>query len=133
MSNNTAHIRNKFYKQERLCSRKQIGLLFGQNKGMNAFPLKMVFMETAADLPFPAQAMFVAPKRSFKKSPDRNTLKRRMREAYRLNKAAFYQELQSRKLVLAFIYTGKKIEDYSVIEASVKKLLAQVVLKTGAA
>lgn len=86
-------------------------------------------METMDELPFPAQAMFVAPKRSFKKSPDRNLLKRRMREAYRLNKASFYETLKPRKLILAFIYTGKKVEDFAIIEASVKKLLAQVIVK----
>ena len=125
MSNNAAKIKNKFYKQERLCSRKQIDLLFEKNKGINAFPVKMVFLDTLTELPFPAQAMFVAPKRSFKKSPDRNKLKRRMREAYRLSKAGFYEALAQRKLLIAFIYTGKKIEDYSVIEAAIIKLLAQ--------
>jgi ribonuclease P protein component len=87
----------------------------------------MVVMETEVALAFPAQAMFVVPKRNFKKSPDRNKLKRRMREAYRLSKSDFYKarEQEGKKLVLAFIYTGKKEESFSVIEASVKKLLKQ--------
>jgi len=87
----------------------------------------MVLMETAEPLPFQAQAMFVVPKRTFKKSPDRNTLKRRMREAYRLSKADFYKALeqQGKKLLLAFIYTGKNEESFAVIEAAVKKLLLQ--------
>jgi ribonuclease P protein component len=102
-------------------------LLFQQNSGSNVFPLRMVAMETDVALAFPAQAMFVVPKRNFKKSPDRNKLKRRMREAYRLSKSGFYKVLEQagRKVVLAFIYTGRKQESYSVIEASLKKLLQQ--------
>jgi ribonuclease P protein component len=90
-------------------------------------------METGVALAFPAQAMFVVPKRNFKRSPDRNKLKRRMREAYRLSKSGFYEALEQegKKLVLAFIYTGKKQESFSVIDASVKKLLLQAVRKAG--
>lgn len=87
-----------------------------------------MFIETQTKFPFPAQAMFVAPKRNFKKSPDRNTLKRRMREAYRLNKHLFYEALnaQNKKIVLAFIYIGKKEEEYAVIENAVMKSLKKI-------
>ncbi len=107
-------------------------MLFQKNSGHHAFPLKMVAMPTEAELAFPAQAMFVVPKRNFKRSPDRNTLKRRMREAYRLSKAGFYQALEQegKKILLAFIYTGKKEESFAVIEAAVKTLL-QKAEKTG--
>jgi len=100
-------------------------VLFDKGASHNAYPVKLVYMHSADDLPYAAQAMFVAPKRSFKHAHDRNTLKRRMREVYRLNKAQLYSSLETdnKKMLLAFIYTGKKIEDYKVIEASMLKLL----------
>ena len=106
-------------------------ILFNKGKSKNCYPVKLVFMQTQEAIPFPAQAMFVVPKKNFKSSPDRNTLKRRMREAYRLEKNSFYTSLktQNHKVLAAFIYTGKKKEDYAVIAPSVHKLLNMVIKK----
>ena len=84
-----------------------------------------MFLETPVDLIFPAQALFVVPKRNFKKSPDRNKLKRRMKEVYRLRKEILYEVVRGRcaKFLLAFIYIGKDKEEYSKISSSMGKLL----------
>ncbi len=69
--------------------------------------------------------MFVVPKKKFKHANDRNKLKRRMREAYRLQKKEFYDKMDGNKtnINLAFIYIGNTDEPYQVIFASVQKLL----------
>jgi ribonuclease P protein component len=117
-----------------LCSRKQIDLLFLKNTAANAYPLKAVFIETEEELQTPLQVMFVVPKRIFKHAHDRNTLKRRMRESYRLNKSNFYTRLKphGKKYIVAFIYTGKKEAEYLEIDASVIKLLNVIVKKAEA-
>ncbi len=124
-------VKNTFNKQERLCSKKQMDVLFGKGKSAVNYPIKLVYIETTYPLKFAAQAMFVVPKRSFKKAHDRNKLKRRMREAYRLNKSALYENLLSadKKLSMAFIFISKKEEDYLTIESSTKNLLSKAVLK----
>jgi ribonuclease P protein component len=106
--------------------------LFEQKNSANAFPIKAVFMGVEVDMPFPLQAMFVVPKRNFKKAHDRNKIRRRMREAYRLNKNSIYEELKplGKKMVIAFIYTGKEEKEYLTIETSIKKLLAAILDNT---
>jgi len=72
------------------------------------------------------QLLITVPKRNHKTAVARNKLKRRIREAYRLNK----QELDTEeKLLIAYIYTAKESLDYGRIEkktiAALKKLNAE--------
>lgn len=69
------------------------------------------------------KAMFVVPKKKFKNAHDRNKLKRRMREAYRLQKADLYSQLGPIGMDVAFIYYGNKSEEYTVIYQAFNKLL----------
>lgn len=120
------------HKQERLCSHKTIEELFTSGESFLAYPLKVVFVPTDINQPFPAQAAFSVSKRNFKRAVKRNILKRRMREAYRLNKASFYAGLgqKERDIALMFVYIAKDIAEYPVIEKAMisafKKLLAKI-------
>lgn len=51
-----------------------------------------------------------------------------MREAYRLNKAGFYNVVSAnkKKIILSFLFIGKKSEDYKQIEASIISHLKRI-------
>lgn len=121
-----------FHKEERLCSQKIIGELFTSGESFLAYPLKVVFLKTDSLESHPIQAAFTVSKRNFKRAVKRNLLKRRMREAYRLNKSGLYEELAARniKLSMMFVYVGKDIMEFAAIEkgmlSAFKKLLGKI-------
>ena len=119
-------------KEERLCSQKIIGELFTSGESFLAYPLKVVFLKTDNSQTYPVQTAFTVSKRNFKHAVKRNLLKRLMREAYRLNKPAFQDELalKNLKLAMMFFYVGKDIVEYPIIEkgmkSAFKKLLGKI-------
>ncbi|MBA4409900.1 MAG: ribonuclease P protein component [Odoribacter sp.] len=121
-----------FLKEERLCSQKLIGDLFTSGESFLAYPLKVVFLKTEIKQAYPAQAAFTVSKRNFKHAVKRNLLKRRMREAYRLNKPGFYNELAAKNLqiTIMFVYIGKDVAEYPAIEkgmiSAFKKVLGKI-------
>ncbi len=119
-------------KDERLCSQKTIGELFTSGESFLVFPFKVVFMKNELPQSFPAQTAFAVSKRTFKRAVKRNILKRRMREAFRLNKNPFYDQLASKNLHISiiFIFIGKDILEYNILEKAMisafKKTLAKL-------
>ncbi len=80
----------------------------------------------AADTASPAHApqlrvLFSVPKKFHKRANRRNLLRRRTKEAYRLQKSA----LQLRKPYdIALIYTSREVENYARIAHAVRKIIA---------
>ena len=120
-----------FHKEERLCSQKIIGELFTSGESFLAYPLKVVFLKSEFPESYPVQAAFTVSKRNFKQAVKRNLLKRRMREAYRLNKSDFYEELAAKNLHIAvmFVFIGKDVVEYPAIEKGMKSAFKKVLAK----
>lgn len=118
----------QFPKQEKLSSRKEIDRLFKEGQSFLAYPLRVQFrLDWEAD-DVPVRALFSVPKRRFRRAVLRNRLKRRMREAYRLNKPGLIDVFHYSRVSLrvAFIFVGQDELDYFVIEKGVKKALERL-------
>lgn len=112
-----------FTKIERLCSKKAIDDLFANGKSKTQFPIKLIYKSTEFESPFPVRAMFVVPKKKHKRANKRNTIKRRMREVYRLHKHNLYNTLKTQKLDIMFICLTNEELEYAVIEKSMLQLM----------
>jgi ribonuclease P protein component len=118
---------NTFHKEERLCSRISLDLLFKNGSSFLVYPYRISYLFVASAPRFPAQVVINVAKKRFKRAVDRNLIKRRTREAYRLQKE---QELYTllpaadQLLLLSIQFIGKKVYDFSFME---KKLSAAFV------
>lgn len=133
-----------FRKRERLHHRNAVTRLFEQGKSEYAYPLRMFWLTLSrrqmkemfrGEIPAGVdvlQMMVTVPKKKFKHAVDRVWLRRRIREAYRLNRLALKAKIEGgntgdedtdRFMLLAFIYVGGEKRDFAAIEKKMLKLL----------
>ncbi|HEX7367624.1 MAG TPA: ribonuclease P protein component [Pelobium sp.] len=113
-----------FQKEERLCSKKLLDELFKNGSSFLFYPFRLTWLTSPDEHQiFPAQVVVAVPKKRFKHSVDRNLIKRRIKEAYRLNKESlFYRPLNSshKKILFSISYVGKEIHDFAFLEKKMK-------------
>jgi ribonuclease P protein component len=123
-------MKNTFCKEERLCSKILIDSLFEEKDKLKftEYPWMLIAKEVEIDSKYPAQVMFSVSKRKIKLAVNRNKVKRKGKEAYRLNKSSLYDWLEKRnkKLILCFIYLEKKPLPYSLLEEKIIVLLSRL-------
>ena len=75
-------------KTEILSAKKQIAELFNSDKSLFSYPLKVFYLFSDKNDLKSGKVLFAVKcsEKKFKKSHDRNLLKRRIKESYRLNK-----------------------------------------------
>lgn len=113
----------KFGKAYKLCSRKQIQLLFDEGTQVRAFPFTIYFRLVEEEIPVPFQTIISVPKRIWKKAHDRNAIKRLMREVIRKNKGDFENilNINNQQANLCFVYTHSSKLSYLEMEKSILK------------
>jgi ribonuclease P protein component len=100
-----------FKKAERLKSLKIIGGLFKDGQSFGVYPLRLFW--SASPMPAggsPVQFTVSVPKKNYKSAVARNHIKRKVREAWRLNKHRLYRRLEGSQQQYAcmVLYTGKE-------------------------
>lgn len=119
---------NTLHKAERLNRKKVIEKMFaGGARSFSLFPLRVVCLPVD-ELDAPVSVLVSVSKRRFKRAVKRNLVKRRIREAYRLNKHLLLEPLQHSgcRLAVAFIYVSDSVAPSSLIAERMRTALCRM-------
>lgn len=115
-------------KSERLCSRKSFESLLSSGLSYFTYPFKVIWRKMDNQEDESIKIAFTVPKRRFKRANKRNLLKRRMKEAYRLNKLPLKNYLISQNLSIQIlvVYVSSDALPFNEIELKLKNVLDYV-------
>jgi len=111
---------NRFTKVERLVSKTVIKDVFEKGKQFFLFPFKVFYMPNNLGH---NRVLISVPKRAHKRAVDRNLVKRRIREAYRLNGN---NEQQVNFFDINIVYISNNISDFEQIKKRVSVVLERI-------
>ncbi|MCM1291455.1 MAG: ribonuclease P protein component [Prevotella sp.] len=136
---NSTQERLTLRKGEKLRHRSLVKQLFDKGNTTYAYPLRMVWRPVGEEdlhktfcgfVPKgigSLQMMIAVPKKKRRHAVDRVLMRRRIREAYRLNRLDLKRDVSAhpsiRTLSISFVYIADKNEPYSLVERRMNKLL----------
>ena len=116
---------HRLYKIEKLRSEIAIGQLFDRGNpaasSVMAYPLRALWrVNTSRRTSSCPQFLIAVPKKKLRHAVDRVHMRRRIREAYRLNRHLIPRDLP---LDIAFVYVAADLQTYAAVEKSVIRIL----------
>ena len=111
-----------FPKAEKLCGKREIAALLTHGRRGGSGCLRYCFLPNTLEY---SRILVSVPKKHFKRAVKRNLLKRRIREAFRLQKDLLQDGLPSRYDILC-TYVDNEIADYGTIRAAVAAILSEI-------
>jgi ribonuclease P protein component len=122
-------MKQSFSKEERLCSHRLISMLFSKGHSFHLKPFRITWLRLTPETETPAQVLMSVPKYNFHQAVQRNLVRRRMKEAYRLNKQLLYHKLagNNHQIIFCITYTAKEIVDYDHIRTKIILLLQRLI------
>jgi len=137
-----------FPKEEKLCGEIRVAELFKQGSAQIAYPLRACWRllpapefeaTSAPDSQVASSPVFIkvlmsAPKKRLHRANKRNRAKRLMREAYRLQKHALWQQVSTMKsengvpmsMELAFVWLAEETLPYAKVYERMGRLLEKI-------
>ena len=111
---------------ERLRTLGAIRRLFESGESGFVYPFRYVWFAEADDR-MSAEVLFSVPKKFHKRANRRNLMRRRTKEAYRLNKELLVGSDKPAAVDVALVYSSKEIVPYNTVEHALRRILQQIV------
>jgi len=116
-------MRLTFRKTDKLKSKKLIDKLFLDGESISVFPLKLIYSQSPFEDGVKVKASVSVSKRNFKKAVERNRIKRLLREAYRVNKPSYFNNITT-SYALMILYLGRDMPNLELIDSKLQILLS---------
>lgn len=130
-------------KSEKLRHTTLVEGVFAEGRKIYDFPLRVMyrivdeaelrssFRDHVPDRIGPLQMMITVPKKKRRHAVDRVLMRRRIREAYRLNRLPLFEKVREsdgrvRSVEMAFIYLHNENTGYSLIDKKMKRIIAKI-------
>lgn len=117
----------RLYKIEKLCSETAISRLFARNdsevSSTLSYPLRLAWRIDGQRTVTVPRFLVSVPKKRLRHAVDRVTMRRRIREAYRLNRDIIARDLP---VDLVFIYVADSLLPYDKVQSAMRRLLGRV-------
>ena len=117
---------HSFPKSEKLCGKLRIASMMDGGHWRSTAHLRFCWKQVS-ESEEPNRLVISVPKRHFKRAVKRNLLKRRIREAYRLNKSL----LPPSSVDILFVWSSAELCDFRTIEAEMIQSLQRIAAKIG--
>lgn len=125
----------RLYKKEKLCSAVAIDSLFSRGSGASsslAYPLRAVWRSNPGRRSDAPLAFVISvPKKRLRHAVDRVTMRRRIRESYRLSRPA-HPLPEGTRIDVAFLYVADRLCDYRSIDRALNRLLERIAISAAA-
>ncbi len=117
----------KFSRQERIKSEKEIKELLATKNKIFHYPLLVKWEIQKREKP-PVRVAFLVSRRKYPRAVDRNLIKRRLRESYRIYKEPLLKILKQQNLAinLLFIYISPEILSFTNIKRSLSEIFVDI-------
>ncbi len=118
---------NRLTHDERLRGEIRVNELFLSGESFIAYPYRIVY-KTGNSARVSSAILVSIPKKRFKRAVKRNKLRRRIKEAFRLNKSLLNAPLEAtgKTIDMAVIYLDKEVQPYAFLEKRMKEMLQKL-------
>ena len=112
-------------KTEKLKGRKLVQELFNKGKTFTVYPVKVFYIQPEVKLDHPVKVGVGTSTKYFKKGVDRNSIKRLLREIYRIEKLPLHDHLHAsrKQVVIFFLYVDRSIPEYAELKTKMQVAL----------
>ncbi|MDD2798427.1 MAG: ribonuclease P protein component [Bacteroidales bacterium] len=119
-------IKHTLPKSERISRKLILDKIFVEGKSFVVYPIRVVYLTSVELQEAPVAIVVSVSKKRFKRAVKRNFVKRRIREAFRLNKHKIELPASLKNVAIAFLYLSTELKEFETINGKMEAIIDQL-------